>query len=606
MEQKQHCVRTELETEQKERPLTILQDITFARVPYWFPSFHYKALKLDLICPFHSEEGEKFPVIVWVCGGAWITMEKSAHLPFLTDLARKGYLVASVEYRMSSTKHFPAQIEDVKSAIRYLRAHAEEFHVDPEKIVIGGESAGGHLAALAGATCGCPEFDVGDHLNQSSRVSAVLDFYGPASFTLESKKQEMTAETVPVLTEDLPFSGPDPVEMLLGYRPGEHKEQADKAAALSYIGPDTPPYFIIHGTADPVVPVEGSRALAEKLRENGCSCELIEIEDAVHADPRIYQQETIEEVSDFLDRVFSTDAGRRSPFFLHERKKRKALQPMITMVENIPFAQTPYWFPFYNYKDLDLDLLLPMERTADQRHPLFVWICGGAFMTMEKAAYLPWLLYFAKAGYVVASIQYRLSNVAHFPAQLEDAKKAIRFLRAHAEEFHIDKEHIVVGGESAGGYLASMVGLTNDRREYEVGEYPEESSHVDAVVDFYGPTDFTAKRPGSDGKDSPALSGPNPLLGFSVAEHPEKAKALSPCGNVSPETVPFFMAHGTADVLVDQKASDRFYELLKENGVPTEYYVVKGAPHMGMQFYQKEMADRILRFLTEEAGISLA
>ena len=126
--------RTELEIEKKEEPLTILQDITFAKVPYWFPNFHYKALKMNLVCPFHPEEGKKYPVIVWICGGAWITMEKSAHLPFWTELARKGYIIASVEYRMSSTKHFPAQLEDVKSAIRYLRAHAEEFHIDPERI----------------------------------------------------------------------------------------------------------------------------------------------------------------------------------------------------------------------------------------------------------------------------------------------------------------------------------------------------------------------------------------------------------------------------------------------------------------------------------------
>ena len=75
-------VKEKLIIEQKEKPLTILQDITFARVPYWFPNFHYKSLKMDLVCPFHSEEGTNYPVIVWICGGAWIMKEKSAHLPF--------------------------------------------------------------------------------------------------------------------------------------------------------------------------------------------------------------------------------------------------------------------------------------------------------------------------------------------------------------------------------------------------------------------------------------------------------------------------------------------------------------------------------------------
>ena len=595
-------VKEKLIIEQKEKPLTILQDITFARVPYWFPSFHYKSLKMDLVCPFHSEEGAKYPVIIWICGGAWITMEKSAHLPFWIELARKGYLIASVEYRMSSTKHFPAQIEDVKSAIRYLRAHAEEFHVDPDRIVVGGESAGGHLAALAGATGDIKTFDVGDNLDQSSRVQAVLDFYGPASFTMkksvsEDLEKEKTSGKVCKEEEVKPefLMGPDPVEMLLGYKPLEHLERADQAAALFYINSKTPPYFIIHGTADPVVPVEGSRKLAQKLKDNGCSAELVEIEGAVHADPMIYQEETREQILSFLDRVFAKPSV---PFFEHIRTKQEAKEPFLTMLENIEFAQTPYWFPFYNYKDLNLDLILPLEQGAEKKHPLLVWICGGAFLTMEKAAYIPWLLYFAKEGYVVASIQYRLSNVAHFPSQLEDAKKAIRFLHAHAEEFHIDKERTVVGGESAGGYLASMVGLTNGRKEFDVGEYLQESSSVDAVIDFYGPTSFLASQIGEIkvGEDD-IRKGPNPLLGFAPKEQPDKAKAYSPCGNVTKGAPPFFMAHGTADVLVDSKASDVFYEQLKEQGIPVQYYLVEGAPHMGMQFYQKEMADRILKFL---------
>ena len=548
--------RTELEIKKKEEPLTILQDITFARVPYWFPNFHYKALKMNLVCPFHPEEGKKYPVIVWICGGAWITMEKSAHLPFWTELARKGYIIASVEYRMSSTKHFPAQLEDVKSAIRYLRAHAEEFHIDPERIVAAGESAGGHLAALAGVTGDRKEFDVGENLEMSSRVQAVLDFYGPADFLSHAAEEN---EEKPESEEKPEFlMGPSPVEMLLGYAPEKQPEKARLAAALSYVNPDTPPFYIIHGTADPVVPVEGSRNLAKKLEENGCSVRLVEINDAVHADPRIYQKETRDEIEAFLKRVFAEPA---LPFQEHVRMDRAIQEPFLTMLENVVFAQTPYWFPYYNYKDLDLDLLLPVWGKEGEKHPLLVWICGGAFLTMEKAAYLPWLMYFARAGYVIASVQYRLSNVAKFPAPLEDVKKAIRFLHAHAEEFHIDKTKTVVGGESAGGYLASMTGLTNDRKEYEVGEYPEESSHVDAVIDFYGPA------------------------------------ALDSSTRVTETTPPFFMAHGTGDTLVDCKGSDEFYEELKKNGIPVEYFVVKDAPHMGMEFYQKEMADRILGFL---------
>ena len=95
-------------------PLTLLSGITFARVPYWFPFYDYKDLKMDLVLPFRRGGGEKRPLLVWICGGAWLTMERGAHLPWLMNFARSGYVIASVEYRLSNCSHFPSQLEDVK------------------------------------------------------------------------------------------------------------------------------------------------------------------------------------------------------------------------------------------------------------------------------------------------------------------------------------------------------------------------------------------------------------------------------------------------------------------------------------------------------------
>lgn len=100
----------------------------------------------------------------------------------------------------------------------------------------------------------------------------------------------------------------------------------------------------------------------------------------------------------------------------------------VTLISGITFAQVPYWSP-YNYKDLKMDILAPSGRPGQGKRPLFVWICGGGFATMERSAYIPWLTYFAKRGYIAASVEYRLSNSAHFPAQIEDVKKAIRFFK---------------------------------------------------------------------------------------------------------------------------------------------------------------------------------
>ncbi|ODR32933.1 hypothetical protein BEI60_25010 [Eisenbergiella tayi] len=276
----------------------------------------------------------------------------------------------------------------------------------------------------------------------------------------------------------------------------------------------------------------------------------------------------------------------------------------VTLISGITFAQVPYWFPFYNYKDLKMDILAPSGSSGQGKRPLFVWICGGGFATMERSAYIPWLTYFAKRGYIAASVEYRLSNSAHFPAQIEDVKKAIRFLRAHADEYGIDPDRVAVGGESAGGNLASMVGVTNDIAAFDVGEYPEQSSHVSAVVNFYGPA-VLVKEPGKrsmDGIPLPDTAGYSrtiQLLGFDPEAEPERAAKTAAQYYINENTVPFFLAHGTGDTLVDISGSDEFYRKLSQNHVPVEYYRIQGAAHMGMEFYQDEMSQRVLEFLNK-------
>ena len=276
----------------------------------------------------------------------------------------------------------------------------------------------------------------------------------------------------------------------------------------------------------------------------------------------------------------------------------------VTLISGITFAQVPYWFPFYNYKDLKMDILVPSGSPGQGKRPLFLWICGGGFATMERSAYIPWLTYFAKRGYIAASIEYRLSNSAHFPAQIGDVKKAIRFLRAHADEYGIDPDRVAVGGESAGGNLASMVGVTNDIAAFDVGEYPEQSSHVSAVVNFYGPA-VLVKEPekrSMDGIPLPDTTGYSrtiQLLGFDPEAEPERAAKTAAQYYINENTVPFFLAHGTGDTLVDISGSDEFYQILSQSHVPVEYYRIQGAAHMGMEFYQDEMSQRVLEFLNK-------
>ncbi len=281
----------------KDTPLTVLSGVTFAQVPYWFPCYNYRDLKMDIILPFGPAKGEKRPLLLWLCGGGWITMERSAHLPWLLNFAQHGYIVASAEYRRSNSAHFPAQLEDVKKAIRYLRAHAEDFGIDTGRVVIGGESAGAHLAAMAGVTNGMAQFDKGEYLEQPSNVQAVIDYYGPASFTLPKPE---APETESRQKPDF-LKGPSPVDMLLGYSPAENPQKAETAAPLSLVCDLTPPFFIAHGTDDFIVPIAGSEALYEALTKHNIPAEFYAIRDAGHADPRFYQSEMAERIMKFLE-----------------------------------------------------------------------------------------------------------------------------------------------------------------------------------------------------------------------------------------------------------------------------------------------------------------
>lgn len=273
------CTDQELDVEIKSEPLAVVSGITFAQVPYWFPHYCYRDLKMDMILSFGHSEKRK-PLFVWICGGAWLTSERAAHLPFLMQIARRGYVVASVDYRKVNSAHFPAQLEDVKSAIRYLRAHAEEFGIDTERIAVGGESAGAYLAAMAGVTGRQRNFDKGAYLEQSSAVAAVVDFYGPSYF---SEKER---------------GGLSPEDMFLGECGPEKRREA---GVIPWVDASAPPFLIAHGMADPIVPIAHSEALYGALREACGRAQFFRLRDAVHADGRFYQDEMARRVADFLD-----------------------------------------------------------------------------------------------------------------------------------------------------------------------------------------------------------------------------------------------------------------------------------------------------------------
>ena len=226
-----------------------------------------------------------------------------------------------------------------------------------------------------------------------------------------------------------------------------------------------------------------------------------------------------------------------------------------------------------------LDLYLP-----DLGHamPLIVWIHGGAFRMGGKEDRVP--LEMLEQGYAIASLNYRLSQHALFPAQIEDCKAAVRWLRAHADTYGLDLLRFASWGESAGGHLAAMLGTAGHERSFEVGEQLDRSSCVQAVLDFFGPTDFLqmdAQRLPEGMVHDAADSPESQLVGGPIQERPAKVARANPVTYVTPEAPPFLIVHGDRDPLVPYGQSLLLVDALRAAGVPVTFYTVVGAGHGG-------------------------
>lgn len=227
--------------------------------------------RLDLYLPGNTTNA--LPVIVWVHGGAWRAGSKE-NCP-ARRFVERGYAVASINYRLSQHAIFPAQIEDCKAAIRWLRARATEYQLDPDRFAAWGSSAGGHLVALLGTTGDTNLFDKGENLDQSSRVQAVVDWFGPTDFTQMSN----------VSLTNAPFdhdAANSPESLLIGGAVQENKDKAAIANPITYVSKADPPFLIMHGNRDNLVPYQQSELLRDALQKAGVPVTLKIIEGAGH------------------------------------------------------------------------------------------------------------------------------------------------------------------------------------------------------------------------------------------------------------------------------------------------------------------------------------
>lgn len=247
---------------------------------------------LDILLPEKPTGDQTLPVIVFIHGGGWRNGSKEGGRNRLAPLVATGrFAGVTINYRLTNEAQWPAQGFDCKAAIRWIRGNAEKYNFDPERIGVMGSSAGGHLVAFLGTTGGVEEVegDLGSHLKQSSNVQCVVDYFGPANFLTMGDFGGRINHN----------SADSPEGLLLGGAPPERKQVAKQASPSTWVSQDDPPFLIIHGDKDPVVPLDQSQKLHEALEKAGVKSELIIIKGGGHGG--FGEQEPTESVRKFLE-----------------------------------------------------------------------------------------------------------------------------------------------------------------------------------------------------------------------------------------------------------------------------------------------------------------
>lgn len=222
-------------------------------------------VKMDLYFPAVLQEAA--PALLYIHGGGWIGGDRnnSLGLEDMPALTAAGYLVANVDYRRSVKYPFPAMVADVKCAVRFLRAHAAELHIDPDRIGAWGSSAGGHIVSLLGLVDSSMGWDAGEYSEQSSRIQAVVDIFGPTDLTDPEYQRKFERKGY------LLFDVMEPSLEMLAW-----------ASPITYVSADDPPFLIIHGDSDNVVKLEQSQLLYERLLSFGVPAQLLIVQHAGH------------------------------------------------------------------------------------------------------------------------------------------------------------------------------------------------------------------------------------------------------------------------------------------------------------------------------------
>lgn len=273
-------MKATIDVSNENQVVVLASDIVYGQRVEWCNA-KYRQLSLSLMRPrqnYPYDEYRSYPLIIWLCGGSFAEVDRNIWIPELVEFVKKGYAVASVDYSTIQLTHYPDQLCDIREAIRYLRAHAEELHIIPDKIALMGESAGGYLTALSALAPREDKYTVGEFREYEETVQAAVCWYPCVDMApLMDTRKEVH------LPEDI-----------VNY---------DNLCEL--VTEQAPPFLILHGTADTLVPCSHSEQLYQALTEKGVRADFYLINGANHADRHFVNPKVKQLILDFLDEVLA-------------------------------------------------------------------------------------------------------------------------------------------------------------------------------------------------------------------------------------------------------------------------------------------------------------
>jgi len=380
----------------------------------------------------------------------------------------RGFAVVDVGYRLSGESIFPAQVEDCKAAVRWVRANASKYGFDPNRIGAWGSSAGGHLVAFLGTAGDVREFDTKANAEYSSRVQAVCDWFGPTDFVQMDKhslKGSRLIHDAPNSPESLLVGGPIQAE--------PYRSLARKANPITYVTKDDPPFLIMHGDKDMSVPLHQSELLYAALKKAEVDATMRVVKGAGHGLGG--GEESSEKLREIVAEFFDKYLKKRKP----KADSRRDQRPSPTHPDE----------KYGEHEKQAFDLYLV---DSDKPTPLFIWIHGGGFRGGDKRGVNAAMVQrFAQHGVSFASMNYRLTNVGPYPMQMLDAARGVQTIRHRAKRYNIDPTRIACSGSSAGAGI-SMWLLYHDDLIDPISDDPiaRQSTRITCAISIAGQTSY--------------------------------------------------------------------------------------------------------------------